>query len=171
MKSIYEVHRGLNDKEANKRAKQIDEPFVAAALKEIGWQVSPGTYDEDFKHIDLKVFHTPKGNKIFSIDVKRSNRENAYSPNFLITTVSNSGTKFPFSDKDFFAFIDDSDSTITIIKQSKIEKLIKDYKLKEQDSHNDGIGKFVLLNKKLVKQNADKIIEPSNFVKELLCWL
>ena len=153
------------------RAKNEDEPFVKAALEAEGWEIKPGTYDEDFNHIDLKAtkgFADEEGNETISnvtIDVKRNSTKNAHTKNYSLQTVDSTGKEFKYSEKGYFAFINDDDKTIALVPQLDIKNLCAKYK--ERDSiHNDG-SKYVLLPKQEVNK-LGRIINPSNEIKRML---
>ena len=127
MKTIKEyILEAVHDKNMLSRAKNEDEPFVKAALEAEGWDIKEGTYDEDFKHIDLKAskgFEDEEGTKSISnvtIDVKRNSPKNAHTTNYSIQTVDNKGKNFNYVENGYFAFINDDKFT-----ESKM-KIIKD---------------------------------------------
>lgn len=153
----------LNNTKYYIRAKNIDEPFVKAYLEEQGCFVKPGTIDEDFSHIDLKIIN---GNKVVTIDVKRNSEEHKYSENFTLTVVSKTGKNFQFSKSGLFAFIDDIDKSIIFIEQEKVKKLILENNL-EFHSSDYNKSKYVLLEKnKLIEIGKKKI--PSRKVRYML---
>ena len=156
------------------RAKSEDEPFVKAALEAEGWKVEEGTYDEDFKHIDLKAsgsFTDEDGNQTESnviIDVKRNSNKNAHTKNYSLQTVDSTGKEFEYSDKGYFAFINDDDKTITLVKQLDIKNLADKKQAKETaiNGVKDG-SKYVLLPKVEV-QKLGRTIDPDDNIKKIL---
>ena len=168
MKNITEfINESLNQHDLLKRAKEVDEPFVKAALEAEGWKVTTGTIDEDFVGIYLKVEKTNDEDNFggkFNIDVKRNSPKNKTSKNFLLTVVSNGGDEFEWKKTNYFAFIDDVDSTISLVKHDDIKKLADHYK--KYDSKFDE-SKYVLLPKTEVKK-LGRTIKPSEKIQDML---
>lgn len=170
MKSITEFINEAHNTEWLKRAKTVDEPFVKAALEEEGYSVELATQDEDFKHIDLKVSTDYKSDDVDKkgitfVDVKRNSEGQKNSSNFTLTIKSDTGIDFPFDKNKSFAFIDDTDGTITLVYHDDIEKLVK--QSKPRKSKFGGNSEYVILPKDKVKK-LGKVIYPSNNVKRLL---
>ena len=168
---LYEAYHQPN---LYDRAKNEDEPFVKAALENEGWKIENGTYDEDFKHIDLKAskgFEDEDGNKSISnvtIDVKRNSSKNAHTKNYSIQTVDSTGKEFEYKENGYFAFINDDDKTIALVKQLDIKNLASNKQEKETtiNGQKDG-SKYVLLSKQEINK-LGRIINPSDKIKKIL---
>lgn len=156
------------------RAKNEDEPFVRSVLEAEGWNIENGTYDEDFKHIDLKAskeFEDKNGVKsIFNIviDVKRNSVKNAHTKNYSIQTVDSTGKKFEYKKDGYFAFINDDNKTITLVNQLDIKNLVSKKQERETiiNGQKDG-SKYVLLPKQEVSK-LGRTINPSDNIKKML---
>ena len=162
------INESLHSEDWFTNAKKNEEPFVKAAFEAEGWTVTPGSQDEDFKGIDLKVEKTDSDDEFggkFAVDVKGSSPKNKQSKNFLFTCKSASGKEYPYADKHFIAFIDYIDKTIAIVSDNDIKTLASKYK--ERDSQFGDNSKFVLLPKQEV-QKLGRTINPSDEIKSLL---
>lgn len=168
---LYEAYHQTN---LYDRAKKEDEPFVKSALEDEGWNIENGTYDEDFKHIDLKAskgFEDENGTKSISnvtIDVKRNNVKNTHTKNYYIQTVDSTGKEFEYKKDGYFAFINDDDKTIALVKQLDIKDLASKKQEKEIiiNGQKDG-SKYVLLPKQEVNK-LGRSINPSDNIKKIL---
>lgn len=169
MKDIKEyIYESLHSKDWLSNAKKNEEPFVKAAFEDEGWIVTPGSQDEDFKGIDIKVEKTDSDDEFggkFTVDVKGSSPKNKQSKNFLFTCKSASGKEYPYTDKHFIAFIDYIDKTIAVVSDNDVKELVSRYK--ERDSQFGDNSKFVLLPKTEVKK-LGRTIDPSDEIKSLL---
>lgn len=169
MKDIKEyINESLHNSDWLSNAKNNEEPFVKAALEAEGWKVTPGSQDEDFQGIDLKVEKQETDDQYggkFNIDVKGSSPKNKQSKNFLFTCKSASGKEYPYADKHFIAFIDYIDKTIYLAADKDVKELAGKYQ--ERDSKFGDNSKYVLLPKKEV-QKLGRTINPSDKIKSLL---
>lgn len=169
MKTIKEyINESLHNTNWLDNAKNNEEPFVKAALEAEGWKVKPGSQDEDFQGIDLKIEKQETDDQYggkFNIDVKGSSPKNKQSKNFLFTCKSASGKEYPYADKHFIAFIDYIDKTIYLAADKDVKELVGKYQ--ERDSKFGDDSKYVLLPKKEV-QKLGRTINPSDEIKALL---
>ena len=168
MKNLKDyITEAVNQPDLLKRAKEIDEPFVKAALENEGWKVTKGTLDDDFKGIDLKVEKTDDDSEFggkYNIDVKRNSPKNKNSKNFLLTIVSDKGDEFEWKNTDYFAFIDDENQNIVLAKHDDVKAFADKYK--KYDSEYDN-SKYILLPKREIYK-LGRTIEPSEDVKSML---
>lgn len=158
------MNNNLNYKEGYDRAKEVGEPFVKAAIEELGYKVVSATRDEDFKHIDLKV--KIGDNKYINIDVKENSLERRNSSNFTFTYYSRTGVYFKFIKDGRFAFIDDVDKKIYFVRHSYIANYIRKNGCIRLKSENNP-SCFALIKKEDLENDA-KIVTPSDEVKKLL---
>ncbi len=162
------INESLHNSDWLSNAKNNEEPFVKAALEEEGWKVTPGSQNEDFQGIDLKVEKQETDDQYggkFNIDVKGSSSKNKQSKSFLFTCKSASGKEYPYSDNHFIAFINYVDKTIYLAADKDVKELASKYK--EYDSKFGDESKYVLLPKKEV-QKLGRTINPSDKIKNLL---
>lgn len=165
--NVY-ISESLHNSNWLDNAKNNEEPFVMVALEAEGWDVTPGSQNEDFQGIDLKVEKPDTNDQFdskFNIDVKGSSPKNKQSKNFLFTCKSASGKEYPYSNKHFIAFIDYIDKNICIVADKDVKELVSRYQ--ERDSKFGDNSKYVLLPKQEV-QKLGKTINPSNKIKNLL---
>lgn len=143
-----------------KRANEIDEPIVRTVFQLNGIPCKTGTFNDDWKHIDLIIEYKEND---FKVDVKRNNKTQLSSRNFTFTFKNNKGEIFPFSDKAYFAFIDDVEYLIYLIRQDKIKKLVDTSKqfLSKYDN-----SKYILISKEWTKKNANRILVIDDFSKK-----
>jgi hypothetical protein len=153
------------------RARNCDEQFVIAALKECHLDVSQSSDHDDWKHIDLIVSNNNKCHYNVkdllgkNIDVKRNSKQNRNSNNFSLTIVNTTGQKYPLDNDSYFAFIDDVNKNIYIIHYHKIQDFINHttiYNGRQKKS------KYILISKYFLKNHSDIILNPSNDVKNML---
>jgi hypothetical protein len=162
------INESLHSEDWLANAKKNEEPFVKTAFEDEGWIVAPGSQDEDFKGIDLKVTKPDSADEFggkFTVDVKGSSSKNKQSKNFLFTCKSASGKEYPYADKHFIAFIDYTDKTISVVSDNDVKGLVSRYK--EHDSQFGDNSKFVLFPKTEVKK-LGRTINPSDEIKSML---
>ncbi len=152
------------------RARNCDEQFVIAALKECHLDVSQSSKSDDFKHIDLIVSNNSKCHYNVkdllgkNIDVKRNSPQNRNSNNFSLTIVNDTGEKYPLDNDSYFAFIDDVNKNIYIIHYHKIQDFISHITI--YNGHQK--SKYILISKYFLKHHSDIILNPSSDVKNML---
>ena len=154
----------MNNKELYNRARNNDELYVLFALEELGFFVTQSTPEEDWQHVDLKIasIGDVANNMEFllgkNIDVKRNSPNNASSKSFSLTVINTLGKKYPFNSTEFFAFIDDLNNNVYIIRKNIVSNYI-DSNCELYDGK--GCSKYVLLNKEDIKKLSSVILEPS----------
>ena len=155
----------MNNEELYNRARNQDELYVLFALEELGFFVTQSTPEEDWQHVDLKIasIGDVANNIEFllgkNIDVKRNSPTNASSKSFSLTIINTLGDAYPFTKTEFFAFIDDINNQVYIIRKSTVEQYITDNNIKIYDGK--GPSKYVLLNKEDIKNLSSVILKPS----------
>lgn len=152
------------------RARNCDEQFVIAALKEYHLDVFQSSDHDDWKHIDLIVSNNSKCHYDVkdllgkNIDVKRNSQQNRNSNNFSLTIVNDTGQKYPLDNDSYFAFIDDVNKNIYIIHYHKIQDFISHTTI--YNGHKK--SKYILISKYFLKNHSDIILNPSSDVKNML---
>lgn len=170
MKSFTETlneNKSLGRPELLKRAKKIDEQFVLSVLQgshEKSWKnLRLGNPDEDFNHMD--IVGTNSAGQEIHFDVKRNSPENASSPNFTFTAISNTGKIYNLDDKNgYVIFIDDVNKELYVAPKTQLKELIKNL-----TSHKSKYNKseYYLIRKVDIKRISTHI-EVSENVKSML---
>ncbi len=164
----YGVNNNLNDVESYKRAKEVLEPYVKAALCDDGFTVQTSSHIEDYLyHSDLKIiaYNGEKYNQSYNIDVKGNSETNKHSPSFSFTKFNN-GVEFEIDEKGYFAFVDENVFEIYIIGQKKFMELTSNYKL--YTSKRNENSKYIWVDKIFIRNNANRIIKPNNAINRML---
>lgn len=145
---------------AVKRANQIDEPIVRTVLQEKNIACRTGTFNDDWNHIDLFVQLNTEDEDI-QIDVKRNSAKQWQSSNFTFTFEKNNKI-FPFKEHAYFAFIDDVDFKIYMIKQLDLQNLVNSSK-HHQSKYNN--SKYIIFSKTTSKAISSRIYDIDDFSK------
>lgn len=169
MKSFIKTlneNKTLGRPELLERAKKIDEPFVLAALQENtgDWKdLRTGELDEDFNHMD--IVGTNDSDQEIHFDVKRNSPENASSPNFTFTAVSNTGKIYNLDNKNgYVVFIDDVDKTLYVTPKESLKQLIENLTSRKSKYNK---SQYYLIRKEDIKRISTHI-EVSENVKSML---
>lgn len=160
-------YNSINDKNSYNRAKNVLEPYVKSALEELGYNVRNATEYEDMElYSDLYIIG--KNNickKPFGIDVKGNTKNKRFSSKMTFTKISKKGKKFIPNIENFFAFVDERNYEIYIINQVKFFKLTENFIL-HKSTKND--SQFIWVEKQFLRDNAIRIIKPSNKLYSIL---
>lgn len=166
---IHGVNNNLNDVDSYKRAKEVLEPYVKAALCDEGFTMQTSSYIEDYMyHSDLKIiaYNGEKYNQPYNIDVKGNSEKNKHSPSFSFTKIDNNGNEFVINEKGYFAFVDENEFEIYIIGQKKFMELTSNYTL--YTSKRNKNSKYIWVDKMFIRNNSDRIIKPNNAINRIL---
>ena len=160
------MNNSINDKYSYDRAKNILEPYVKAALEELGYIVRDATVIEDMNHSDLYIMGKNNVYKQpFGIDVKGNEKSHRFSNRITFTKISKTGKLFIPNSNNFFAFVDERNYEIYIINQVKFFKLTENFILHKSTKNN---SQFIWVEKQFLKDNAIRIIKPSNKLYSML---
>ena len=160
------MNNSINDIYSYYRAKYILEPYVKAAFEELDYIVRDATIEEDMRHVDLYIIG--KNNilkKPFGIDVKGRNKNINNSNKITFTKISKTGKVFIPDPNNFFAFVNENTYEIYIINQVKFFNITADFTLYKSKRNN---SKFIWLDYKFLKDNAVRIVKPSDKLNLML---
>lgn len=148
-----------------RRAKEIDEPYVKAVLEARGWEVIPGTIQEDWEHIDLKI---KKEQYSYILDVKRNSEAQKTSPNFTFTTINPKGEEYTFRDNGCLGFIDDEDGSVYFVMHNTFKNLIRNKNQIQSKRPGKEKSYYVLIPKQELRKYSKVITPASDSIKKLL---
>jgi hypothetical protein len=166
---FHGVNNTLNNVKSYNRAKDVLEPYVKAALCDDGFTVQTSSDIEDYRHhSDLKIiaYNGEKYNQSYNIDVKGNSETNKHSLVFSFTKFDNNGKEFMIDEKGYFAFVDENEFEIYIIGQKKFMELTSNHKLYTGKKNKN--SKYIWVDKKFIRNNANRIIKPNNAINRML---
>ena len=167
--SFHSANNTLNDVNSYKRAKEILEPYVKAALHDEGFMIQTSSDIEDYKyHSDLKIisYNGEKYNQPFNIDVKGNSEINKHSFVFSFTKIDNNGKEFVIDENGYFAFVNENTFEIYMISQKKFMELTANHKLYSSKKNKN--SKYIWVDKNFIRNNANRIIKPNNAINKML---